>query len=198
MPLAAAREVAGELRDLLAPACRRIEIAGSIRRERPMVSDIELVAIPRFEEADGGDLWGTRTDVDALDRRLGELRDDGVLAYRAVEVHRADGRVEHQTRIGRSYQALVYREMPVDLFIVHPPAEWGVIFAIRTGPGDWNQRIVTDCQRYLRRVENGQVWRSGQRIPCPEEADFFAAVGQPWVEPRERSVERVRIQARVA
>lgn len=38
--------VAEALRDYLAPACVRIEIAGSIRREKPEVKDIELVCEP--------------------------------------------------------------------------------------------------------------------------------------------------------
>lgn len=49
-PLAQARAVADLLVSYLAPACERIEIAGSIRREVPEVKDIELVAIPRWEE----------------------------------------------------------------------------------------------------------------------------------------------------
>ena len=78
--------------------------------------------------------------------------------------------------MGRAYLALVFGELPVDLFIVHPPAEWGVIFALRTGPGDWNVRLV---------------------IACPEEADFFRALGQAWVEPWERRPECVRIDPRL-
>ena len=85
-------------------------------------------------------------------------------------------------------------EIPIDLFIVRPPAEFGVIFAIRTGPGDWNQRLVTDCQKYLRRVDKGRVYRSGQYVSCPEEEDFFAAIGQEYLPPAERHVSKVRIR----
>lgn len=48
MPLAQALDLAVELQDLLAPACERIQIAGSIRRLRETVGDLELVAIPRM------------------------------------------------------------------------------------------------------------------------------------------------------
>jgi hypothetical protein len=68
-----------------------------------------------------------------------------------------------------------------------------VIFALRTGPGDWNTRLVTECQRYFRRVAGGQVLHLGRPVPCPEEADFFRALGQPWVDPADRHVDRVRI-----
>lgn len=35
-------------------------------------------------------------------------------------------------------------------------------------------------------------------VPTPEEADFFRELGQAWVEPRERFVERVRIERAIA
>jgi DNA polymerase (family 10) len=38
--------VANKVKDILAPYCSRIEIAGSIRRRRPFTHDIDLVVIP--------------------------------------------------------------------------------------------------------------------------------------------------------
>lgn len=189
-PLALAEITATELRDRLAPFCERIEIAGSVRRRKPEVKDLELVAVPRFEERSGADLWGSTERVDLLLDHIATMPD---FPPRSVETHRADGSVEYVRKVGEAYQAREYRGIPVDLFIVRPPAEWGVIFALRTGPGDWNTRIVTDCKRFFRRVEAGRVWHFGVTIPCPEEADFFRAVGQPWLDPWERRVDRVRL-----
>lgn len=191
-----AAAIACELRDTLAPACDRIAIAGSIRRLRPQVRDIEIVAIPKIETVGAGNLWGDTVDVDRLEALLVALRESGVLPARDVAAHRANGDVDYGHKLGRAYQALEYRDLPVDLFIVRPPAEWGVIFALRTGPGDWNQRIVTDArERYLRRVDGGQLFAAGAHVPCPEEADFFAGIGQDWFEPEHRHVDRVRIRA---
>ena len=50
MDIAQAFNLAEELRIGLAPLCERIEVAGSIRRRRPQVKDIELVAIPKWAE----------------------------------------------------------------------------------------------------------------------------------------------------
>lgn len=47
MKLIPAACLAVKVRDELAPFCERIEIAGSIRRERPEVNDIDLVLIPK-------------------------------------------------------------------------------------------------------------------------------------------------------
>ena len=33
---------------------------------------------------------------------------------------------------------------PVDLFQVIEPVQWGVVYAIRTGPGDFNHLLVTN------------------------------------------------------
>ena len=46
IPLNEAHAIAAEIITVLAPHCRRIEIAGSIRRQRPEVGDIEIVGIP--------------------------------------------------------------------------------------------------------------------------------------------------------
>jgi DNA polymerase/3'-5' exonuclease PolX len=42
-----ALEIATKIKDQLSPHCVRCEIAGSIRREKPTVKDIEIVAIPK-------------------------------------------------------------------------------------------------------------------------------------------------------
>lgn len=191
--LSTARAAAERLVSTLSPSCERIEIAGSIRRGAPLVADIEIVAMPRVEVESGGDLWGTPIEVDRLAETLRGLRASGALPLRRMEIHRANGSVDHGQRDGAAYKALVWQGFPVDLFIVHDPAQWGVIFTIRTGPAEWSHRLVTDCKRLLRRVEGGYLYRSGQRWPCPEERDFFEGIGQPWVEPSERSARRVRI-----
>lgn len=197
VPLAAARAVADALRELLEPACTRIEIAGSIRRRKATVGDAELVAIPRLVPEPAGDLWGTLRERDLLAERVAALIAAGEFTVRMVRITRADGSIEQGRRLGRAYLALVFRGLPVDLFIVHPPAEWGVIFALRTGPGDWNIRLVTEARNAGRRVDGGRVYALGQPVACPDEADFFRALGQPWLDPWERRPDRVRIGPRI-
>lgn len=201
VPHKGAWTVAVGLLEDLGPGCERIEIAGSLRRGKAEVHDIELVAVARTEERPDG-LFGTQT-VDLLDERLGVLMAEACIHPRRVESHRADGSVEHQTKLGPAFKALVSPTgIPVDLFIVRPPATWGCIYALRTGPGAWNTELVTRCKDIGRRVAGGQVerWDGGTWtvVPTPEEADFFAALGQPWVEPRDRAPGRVRIQRSLA
>jgi hypothetical protein len=60
--------------------------------------------------------------------------------------------------------------VPVDLFLVIEPRQWGVIYAIRTGPGDFNQLLVTNrmfrgaCPKD-RKVAGGRVWSLTQCSP---------------------------------
>jgi len=192
MPLAMVEPIARELVEWLAPFCERIAIAGSIRRCKRLVGDIEIVAIAKVENRPSLSLFGDPERVDLLAENLAWHRMMGKIRARDVEVHRKDGTLEHSTRVGSAYQALVFRDVPVDLFITTAD-QWGVIYALRTGPGDWNVRLVTDCKRYFRSVVGGQVIHAGKPVPCLEEADFFRAIGQPWVEPADRRAERVAI-----
>ena len=49
-PLATAQAVAAELVHALQPACARLAVAGSVRRCKAQVGDIELVYVPRFAD----------------------------------------------------------------------------------------------------------------------------------------------------
>jgi DNA polymerase/3'-5' exonuclease PolX len=50
MPLEYAREMAGALVEILAPACERIEIAGSVQRQKSKPNDIEIVCEPKLTD----------------------------------------------------------------------------------------------------------------------------------------------------
>jgi DNA polymerase/3'-5' exonuclease PolX len=60
MKFVQAKQLAEKARSELVPYCHRVEIAGSIRRQKPEVGDIELVVIPK-----GASLMGF---VDAVNR----------------------------------------------------------------------------------------------------------------------------------
>ena len=64
------RKQAEALRELLAPACARIEIAGSIRREKPKVKDVELVAVPLPQRPVFGQVAKRFDELDVLLRDL--------------------------------------------------------------------------------------------------------------------------------
>jgi hypothetical protein len=94
IPLARARIIAGEVLDLLSPVCERIEIAGSVRREKATVGDIEILCAPRVRHETQMDLFGQATGpthtYSELDELCTGLLADKRLSYRLNAVgHRA-------------------------------------------------------------------------------------------------------------
>ena len=163
--------LAQQLLELLHPECQRIEIAGSVRRQKPDVGDIELVAIPKMVPS--GDLFGT--PVSALSgydfTRLGKVLKHGQ----------------------RYVQIALHQQINLDLFLVLPPATWGVIFTLRTGPDTFSRSCVTPRSKrgllpsYLQ-VKDGAVRHAstGEVIPTPEEKDFFRVLEMQWIPPDKR------------
>lgn len=190
VPLLEAAPIAVALATALAPACERIEIAGSIRRGRPDVGDIELLAVPKTHyaavESDGFFDSPEPVLVNELVEAVTAMREAGVLAE--VEQHKAEGQ-----RYIKSVH--VDSGLQVDLFMVRPPASWGVLYLIRTGPASYSQWFVTEARRRAMHVDGGQLHRGGlgcgaipcEVIPTPEEEDVYRAFGLPWVRPMDRS-----------
>ncbi|MBA7511356.1 DNA polymerase/3'-5' exonuclease PolX [subsurface metagenome] len=54
-----AQKIADEVVKLLSPYCKRIEVAGSVRRRKPWVNDVDLVVVPH-------DLWNLHHEIMGL------------------------------------------------------------------------------------------------------------------------------------
>ena len=81
--LAEATRVAEALRDILEPHCERFAIAGSVRRNKLFVKDIEIVYIPKLVAP--ADLFG-ETMVSAMDVKLDSLVERGDLLKKRLNV----------------------------------------------------------------------------------------------------------------
>jgi DNA polymerase/3'-5' exonuclease PolX len=173
MILSAALDIAHEVVRTLAPHCERIAIAGSVRRKRPIVKDIEVVCVPRVEEIPDG-LFGRRT-----------VRSEIFVASvnRLGLVHKGD------LATGRMCQVTM-AEITLDLFIARRE-NWGFILAIRTGSANFSHRILgRGWRRAGCHAEDGMILRNGTDVPVLmlEEEDLFRLIGIPWVEPKEREL----------
>ena len=73
MDLKQAKGIAEEIVKHLEPYCRRIEVAGSIRRKKKFVRDIDLVIIPK-------DAWNLMTQL----RKLGQVTASGAKLIRII------------------------------------------------------------------------------------------------------------------
>ncbi len=161
MKLEQALEIAEKVKALLAPHCERIEIAGSIRRKKPDVKDIEIVAIPKpfdtglFES-------GIATVANQWQKVKGELP-------------------------CKYTQRILPEGIKLDLFFAER-GNWGLIYAIRTGSADYSHKVLaTEWVKRGYKSEGGYLVANGRQIAVPEEEDLFRRIGVPFKAPELRS-----------
>jgi DNA polymerase (family 10) len=177
-PHVQAMAVAEALADELRTACERIEIAGSLRRKKPGVGDIELLCVPKVEP----DMFGCAVGADLLDLRLQALIKGGTLGKRP--------NVKGRYTYGPKNKLLrhIPSGIPLDVFSTEA-RNWGMAMFIRTGSAEWNIRAMARFQqRGMQGHAYGGVTLAGNiEADCPEEADVFKHLGWEWVEPEARS-----------
>lgn len=150
----------------LGGVCQRIEIAGSLRRGRQEVGNIEIVCIP----VEAVDLFGV------LSYLWGDVRD--ALAMFPM------------LKGGDRYQQYDLGRCKADVFVT-TREQWGVIFTIRTGSAAFSHKLVKP-QTYggylpdWMTIQEGRLWRGSVSIETLEEVDLFRAIGLIWIPPEKR------------
>ena len=179
--LSFAREVGEDLVKLLAPHCERIQIAGSIRRQRLQVKDIELLCVSKVLSSQ--DLFGgLSTNGYALDLKLNSLVADGsVLKKRPNKA----GRYSYGEQ--NKLLAHVPSGVPVDVFST-TAENWGMSLVVRTGPKEMNIRMMARFRDLGMRghAYGGVTDQEGNEIKCPDEETVFRLLGWDWVLPERR------------
>jgi DNA polymerase/3'-5' exonuclease PolX len=171
-----ARQLAEEARDTLAPWCERIDIGGSIRRQKSYPNDIELVAIPRQV------MSGLFTDTAEVD--------PGFIA--AVNTWPA---VKGQPT-GKYTQRILPGGMKLDLFMADAD-NYGSILLIRTGDAAFSKWFMgTLLPRHGYRQRDGYVWRDGVKVSVPEERSMFYLVDMDVLDPTARRVRGLMAKVR--
>jgi DNA polymerase/3'-5' exonuclease PolX len=189
IPRSEAKTLALELVDLLRDACVRIEIAGSIRRGRAEVGDLDIVAIPHLHTRLAEDLFG-QVVVDgppqsALHDRCQALVADGTLGV-PLNDH------GHPKTWGPQLKRAIWRDLPVDILST-TWEQWGVALLLKTGPWEFSKRLVTSrteggaCPRELVFRESRVRRRdTSDPLETPDEESVFAALGLEYVPPERR------------
>ena len=157
-----AKGIADYVKELLEPHCYRVEIAGSIRRKKPEVKDIEIVAIPQPYEV-GLFESGIASVVNRWEKVKGELP-------------------------CRYTQRLLPEGIKLDLFFAEPD-NWGLIFAIRTGSADYSHKVLATewyKQGYMSR--GGYLYANDRKVIIREEIDLFKRLGLAFVDPENRNI----------
>lgn len=168
LSFAEALEIARALHAEISPVVARAKVVGSLRRQRAEVGDIELLVEPRTIASNlFGELAPDLASIQHAVSGWGDIQKSG---EKYAQVQRRDGVV-------------------IDVFICTPPAHWGSLLAIRTGPAELGQHAVTQMRRrgLVHRAGHVETER-GRLIPTPEEVHFFRAAGLPCLPPAKRDV----------
>ncbi len=175
VPYSEAKKIADDLLVLLGGHFERLEIAGSLRRKKKLVGDIEFVGILRETKVG---LFGftETTPAEVIFELMEQLR------YQPIKA-------------GNKYIQFSSQGIPskpnVDLFLCRPET-WGCIMMIRTGSAEFSRKMVTkvsqggwcpDDMRFL----DGRLLRDGNLLDTPEETDVFRELGMAYVPPEQRS-----------
>ena len=180
MKLEHAKAIAAELVKQLAPLCERIQIAGSIRREKPEVKDIEIVAIPKPYDV-GLFESGIATVVNRWIKVKGSLPCKYTQREIAPLMHTPNADVPREVLLDT---------IKLDLFFA-TPKNWGLILAIRTGSAEYSHQVLAMgwVRKGYESIE-GNLFHKASRWErsIPEEKDLFDLIGIDWVEPKERNL----------
>lgn len=195
MELNKALVIASDIVEKLSPHCDLINIAGSCRREKPEVKDIEIVALPSV--VTGKDLFGG--DMEPYRKK------------EFVDVVRCLGRVIKGNSHGKMMQ-IQLPEIMLDLFM---PDDFDYYrqYAIRTGSAEWTARFIAGGWKSIgwcgsdqglrlqsqckgEKGPDGKMhWKcavpKAQQMTPPNwesEKDFFEWIKIKWVEPKFRNI----------
>ncbi|MDY6916916.1 MAG: hypothetical protein SVP26_03080 [Chloroflexota bacterium] len=158
-----------ELEAELAPVCERIAVAGSVRRRRPEVKDVEILVIPKD------------SPIDLFTAKLYALVAAGVLDFRLNKRgHRLFG---PQNKL----MVHVGSGIGVDIFSTTEDC-WAVTMVVRTGSKETNISIARAAKaRGMRFLAYGDGFDTPTgHITCFTEEQVFRAVGLPHLQPWER------------
>lgn len=157
-----AMQIAERVKQELEPHCERIEIAGSIRRKKPEVKDIEIVAIPKPYGV-GLLKSGIAVVVDKWKKIKGELP-------------------------CRYTQRILPEGINLDLFFT-TEKNWGLILAIRTGSAEYSHKVLaTSWVNAGYKSVNGMLTKNHQEVEVREEEDLFKLIGIKYITPEERNI----------
>jgi len=176
--LAVARELCGALN----PACERLIVAGSLRRRKPAIGDVEILYLSKTGFGkDPADLFAA-IQISLADQAIAALERSGVLERRknanGSEIFGSKNKLMRHVATG----------LPVDLFAA-TEANWFNYLVCRTGPAESNIRIAAAAKAM------GWHWnpygagftKYAQLAPMRSEQAVFEFVGLPFKAPADRT-----------
>lgn len=184
--------------EALKPHCEITKIAGSIRRERPDVKDIEIVCVPKEVEK-AKDLFGGDQGMIRVPSWSDEIKKLGNIVKGKPD--------------GKYLQIdMVEPAIKIDVFMPSP-ADFYRIFAIRTGSAEWTAKYLAGAWKKLgwcgsdaglrlqkecigtKGADHKTTWRcfvpkDQQTLPpvWKSEKELFEWLKIKWVDPKFRNI----------
>ena len=148
----------------------KAEVAGSVRRRRPDVNDLDFVCVPIL-----------KIESDMLGQVVG-MKDETAEAIR----ERIKAEAWTQLKDGPSYFQWIAKGVQVDVWLVDPPTFISNLVC-RTGSKEHNILIAERARKM------GKEWRStkgiysrGSLIKLETESEFYHALNLPLIAPENR------------
>ncbi len=166
----------------LARHCRRIEIAGSLRRRQPFVSDIEILFVPRLTSiTDFGDMFGAKTQISQAGVAIDALIAAELIAKRPNKLGHLTWGAENRLAVH------VESGIPVDFFAT-TEANWWNALVVRTGPAASNKAIASAAiaRDWRWNAYGSGFTRDHRQKTASSEQDVFEFVGLPYLPPEKR------------
>lgn len=182
-----ALKYAEELVALFTPYCERIEIAGSLRRNKPQCSDLEIVVIPKTKS------YTKEIDLFTTKEITVDLLSEFILNNPALFSKRKN--IRGSEAYGDRNKLLFYTDpatqklIPLDIFSADPH-NFVMVKFIRTG--SWQNNIVVAVQARklglkIEQFEGGyKDLETGQIIRCENEQQVYEQIGLQYLPPEKR------------
>lgn len=193
--------IAAELAAIIGMYCERVEIAGSLRRGNPEVKDIELVAVPRWEEVQPAHpVAHTLTEMLLFEdaQYVGDEKREpekvNLLYQWAMQQQRVRWIKPGTSEIidwmpkpeGKYWRGIVDGKIKLDLFLAQA-SNFGIIYVIRTGSQEFSTALMSHAKMRGYPCINGFLHEQGQPVATPDEQSVFNILGLRYVEPRLRT-----------
>lgn len=192
MLLKKASDIAVDICRQLQPHCYNINIAGSIRRKKADVGDIEVICRPVREATAQASLFGIAAEVAVIKK--------------FEETINSLGEVLMGNPNGRQMKILLPQDIKLDLFIPQDH-DYYRIYAVRTGSRQYSAAVIATAWKMkgwcgtdhgLRRIEDCKLVGENkyklinlQGMKPPQwisEADFFEWLGVSYLNPQLREI----------
>jgi DNA polymerase/3'-5' exonuclease PolX len=168
IPLSVAKEIAEDFLQKTKDLCRRIEIAGSIRRKEPTVHDIDFAVIPL---------------------------DSDFAAWKMKLTERIDSFGGKILSFGETITDFIYKDVQINFFLCPDEDSWGITLMWATGPKGHTIGMNIKAKKEGLLVNSRGIFTRDsppKRIPVPTEYDVGRVLGWRYKPPELRGKEEKR------